>query len=52
MAFSVSLEAIDIKWKEKYDAVVVGCHHCGDRMKTSLRKILFIFFCRETPTSP
>ena len=43
-AFSVSLEAYlnlaithtsAIKWKEKYDAVVVDCHHslrfCGDR---------------------
>ena len=35
---SVSLEAntIAIKWNEKYDAVVVDCHHslhCGDRMK-------------------
>ena len=31
---------IDIKWKEKYDAVVVDCHHnsrlCGDRMKMSV----------------
>ena len=30
---------IIIKWKEKYDAVVVDCHHnlhlCGDRMKMS-----------------
>ena len=27
------------KWKEKYDAVVVDCHHslhlCGDKMKMS-----------------
>ena len=22
---------IAIKWKERYDAVVVDCHHCGDR---------------------
>ena len=34
---------IAIKWKEKYDAVVVDCHRppsslclCGDRMKMSL----------------
>ena len=26
---------IVIKWKERYDAVVVDCHHCGDRMKMS-----------------
>ena len=30
---------ITIKWKEKYDAVVVDCHHslhlCGDRRKMS-----------------
>ena len=33
---------IAIKWKEKYDAVVVDCHHslrlCGERMKMSLNK--------------
>ena len=33
---------IAIKWKEKYDAVVVDCHHslrlCGDKMKMSLPK--------------
>ena len=44
---------IAIKWKEKYDAVVVDCHHslclCGDRMKKSLP--IFFFFFRETPTS-
>ena len=43
---------IAIKWKEKYDAAVVDCHHslclCGDRMKKSLPKKN----CRETPTSP
>ena len=67
MAFSVSLEAnlnlaitytIAVKWKEKYDAVVVECHHrrrfCGDRMKMSLpiRKKKKIFFFSMTPTSP
>ena len=33
---------IAIKWKEKYDAVVVDCHHslclCGDSMKMILPK--------------
>ena len=33
---------IAIKWKKKYDAVVVDCHHswvfCGDRMNMSLPK--------------
>ena len=38
-------QTIAIKWKEKYDAVVVDCHHCGDRMEMS-------FFFWETPTSP
>ena len=37
-----------IKWKEKYNALVVDCHHCGDKMKMSLPK----YFLRETPTSP
>ena len=39
---------IAIKWNEKYDAVVVDCHHslclCGDRMKKSPtvpKKIVF-----------
>ena len=47
-----------IKWKEKYDAVVVDCHHslclCDNRMRKSLPKIFFLFFnfFRETPTSP
>ena len=45
---------IAIKWKEKYHAVVVDCHHslrlCGDRMIMSLHK-KNVFF-RETPTSP
>ena len=40
---------IAIKWKEIYDAVVVDCHHCGNRMKMSLPKKNFFF--RETPTS-
>ena len=35
---------IAIKWKEKYDAVVVDCQHCGDRMKMSLPKKSFFFF--------
>ena len=33
---------VAIKWKEKYNAEVVDCHHSlllsGDRMKTSLSK--------------
>ena len=37
-----------MKWKEKYDAVVVDCHHslhlCGDRMKMSITKKKFFFF--------
>ena len=37
---------IVIKWKEKYDAVVVDCHHSlrlyGDRMKMNLPKIIFL----------
>ena len=41
---------IAIKWKEKYDAVVVDCHHslslCGDRMKTSLPSTSPWFPCR------
>ena len=54
-AFSVSLEAnlnlviihtIAIKWQEKYDAVVVNCHHrlrfYGDRMKMNLPKKIFL----------
>ena len=36
------IHTIDIKWKEKYDAVAVDCHNslslCGDRMKKSLPK--------------
>ena len=44
---------IAIKWEEKYDAVVVDCHHtlrlCGDRIKMGLLKKKFF---RETPTSP
>ena len=49
--------SIAIKWKEKYDVVVVDCHHslrlCVDRMKMSLpkKKNIYIFFFRETPTS-
>ena len=43
-----------IKWKDKYDAVVVDCHHslclCGDRMKVSVLKKKYFF--RETPTTP
>ena len=39
---------IFIKWKEKYNAVVVDCHHtlhlCGYRMKMSLPKKNFFFF--------
>ena len=39
---------IAIKWKEKYDAVVVDCHHslrlCAARMKTSLPKKKSFFF--------
>ena len=45
---------IAIKTKEKYDAVVADCHHCGDRMKMSLpkkKKKKFYFF-RETPIHP
>ena len=40
---------IAIKWKEKYDAVVVDCQHSfrlfGDRMKMSLpkKKVIFLF---------
>ena len=38
---------IVIKWKEKYNAVVVDCHHslrlCGDRMKMSLPKKKLFF---------
>ena len=34
-----------IKWKEKYDALVVNCHRilhlCGDTMKMSLPKKIF-----------
>ena len=50
---SVITHIIAIKWKEKYNAVVVGgdrSHHslCGDRMKMSLPKKKFF---RETPTS-
>ena len=38
-----------IKWKKKYDAVVVDCHHslrlCGDRMKMSFhKKNIYILF--------
>ena len=37
---------IAIKWKEKYDVVVVDCHHslclCGDRMKKSLPKLFLL----------
>ena len=37
---------IVIKWKEKYDAVVVDCNHsmrlCVDSMKMSLPKIFFL----------
>ena len=37
------------KWKEKYDAVVEDCQHslrlCGDRMKMSHPKKMFVFFC-------
>ena len=47
-----------IKWKEKYDAVVVDCHHslhlCGGNENESpkkKKKEFFIFF-RETPASP
>ena len=46
---------ITIKWKEKYDAVVVDCHHslclCDDRMKMSPPKKNIFFFYRETPTT-
>ena len=49
---------IDIKWKEKYNSVVVDCHYslrlCGDRMKMSLSKTKqnkTFFFVRETLTS-
>ena len=39
---------IAIKWKEKYDAVVVDCHHrlrlCGDRMKMGLHKKGIFYF--------
>ena len=46
---------IAIKWKEKYDSVVVDCHHnlclCGDRMKMSLPKKKKKIF-RETPNTP
>ena len=39
------------KWKEKYNAVVVDCHHslrlCGDKIKMSLPN--FFFFFRDTP---
>ena len=51
MAFSVKLTIAHttvIKWKEKYDAVVVECHH-GDRIKMSLPEKKNL---RETPTSP
>ena len=38
----VITRTVAIKWKEKYHAVVVNCHHswglCGDRMKNSLPK--------------
>ena len=36
---------IAIKWKEKYDAVVVDCHDCSDRMKISLPNL----FLRRLP---
>ena len=46
--------AIGIKWKEKYDTVVVDCHHslclCGDRMKKSLPKKNF--FLGRLPLLP
>ena len=36
------IHTIAIKWKEKYNAVVVDCHHslclCDDRTKMSLPK--------------
>ena len=39
---------IAIKWKEKYNAVVVDCHHtlhlCGYRMKMSPLNFFFLFF--------
>ena len=45
---------IAIKWKEKYNAVLVDCHNslclCGDSMKISLPKKITFFM--ETPTSP
>ena len=41
---------IAIKWKQKYNAVVLDCHHslrlCGDRMKMSL------FFLGRLPLLP
>ena len=47
------MSTIAIKQKEKYNAVVVDCHHslclCSDRMKMSPPKKIYFF--RETPTS-
>ena len=38
---------IAITWKEKYDAVVVDCHHslslCGDRIKMNRTDFFFFF---------
>ena len=47
---------LSIKWKDKYDAVVVDCHHSlrlyGDRMEMSLSyKKKKQKKHRETPTS-
>ena len=45
---------IAVKWKKKYDAVVVDCHHslclCDDRMKISIPKKIF-FLGRPTSIS-
>ena len=42
----VITHTIAIKWKDKYDAVVVDCHHslhlCRDRMKMSHPKKKFM----------
>ena len=46
---------IGMKRKEKYNAVVVDCHHslylCDDRMKISLPRFFF-FFLKGDPLLP
>ena len=59
--FSVSFRSklaithtITIKWKEKYDAVVVDCslRLCGDRMKMSLLSKKKKYFLGRLPLLP